>query len=461
MKSDKKRFPAAVASILASLSLLAACQTPGSGVVTPAPSASMSTSPAPSPSGLEPTLAPPVSVPSPQPTVTPSSAPTITPTAEPSSEPSTAPTVVATPVPSASHLVFGKIFVIAGNGKTGAPETGIDVKEIALPDHLSAIVVDKQNKIWMLNNSTGILGEVTNIISRDTSELGTLEYRLYWDRAKDLSQTSGMAYDSQHHLFYIVQQTTNQVLRYDPVSKDITVFAGTGLSGYNGDRAALETQFSQPSDVALDSSGNLYVTDTGNHLVRKISADGQVTTIAGVYTPDIYVKEEDENPSLIPLGGTTGDGGLANQARVDSPSSIAVDSAGTIYFSSRSNTIRSIANGMIKAYAGSGQTGYNGDGFRAELVHLNQVGDMAVGPDGNLYFIDKGNLRVRRVLFRNDVLIIETLAGNGQSGSFASVFDDPLKADILPENIAFDSSGNIYIYDQAHRRLRQLQVNNG
>jgi len=91
---------------------------------------------------------------------------------------------------------------------------------------------------------------------------------------------------------------------------------------------------------------------------------------------------------------------------------------------------------------------------------LSKISDMTVGPDGFLYFIDFGNLRVRRVVPKATENIIETIAGSGRAGDFSSVSADATKADMQPLIMDFDLLGNLYIYDQAHRRLRQLTVNN-
>lgn len=442
-----------------SLVLLAAsCQTPANPTDTPTPSAS-------------PTVAPstqPTSVPSTEPTSTPSAEPTPSPTPEPSSEPTSAPSVEPTPeptveptpepTPEVSLLVFERFKLFAGSGEEGSPQTGDLAEDVSFPSGIKAIDVDQNNRIWILNGNAGILGEITPEIVRNTTSEGDIKYRLYWDRYKNLQQNEGMVYDSVRELFYMVRKSVHQITSLDPSTGEVKVLAGTGTSGYNGDRLAIEAQINQPTDVAVDSKGNIYFTDTGNHLLRKITPDGKLITVAGQYIEDTRVDDEDDVPTFEPLGATSGDGGLAREARLKNPTSIAIDSQDAVYFSSDSNTIRRIANDQIDRYVGSGQTGYNGDNFRASLVHLNKPQTLTFGPDNQLYFIDRGNLRIRRTINVDGELRVQDLIGNGRTREMVDSLATPLSAELDPAAMGFDTDGNLIVYDVAHRRFRRLEV---
>lgn len=447
---------------------LMGCQPPGPAI-TPSPSPSLSASPSASPSAS--------ATPQPSPSatssasVTPSASPTPAETASPSPSPTPTatptPAPTATPQPSQSPLSFFNVKVIAGKDpNTGKIESGLRADALAVAPTVPSIAVDTASNVWFMNESNQILGYVSAEIVRDANiSNGELKYRLYWERAKNLDGRGGMIFDAKSGDFYLVQTNQHRVVRINAATGVVTPVAGTGRQGYNGDGQALSTQFDQPSDIARDNEGNFYITDTGNHLVRKLTADGRIVTIAGQYTLDTKLVDTDndgsltdESPSLQPIGETTGDGGAARNARVKSPRSIASDASGTVYFTSDSNTIRRISKDIISRYAGSGVKGYNGSAFRADLVHLNTPNHLVVGPDGLLYFSDE--FRIRRTRPENNELIVEDIAGAGRAGELINNDIAPLKAEMQPGPLDFDRNGNLYLYDIAHRRIRMIERKN-
>ncbi len=442
-----------------SLVLLAAsCQPPVNPTDTPTPSASPTVEPSTQPTSVPSTqpTAEPSSEPTPEPTVEPTVEPMPSPSLEPTPEPTVEPT--PEPTPEVSLLVFDRFKLFAGSGEDGSPQTGDLAEDVSFPSGIKAVDVDQSNRIWVLNGSSGVLGEITPEIVRTTTSEGDITYRLYWDRYKNLQQNESMVYDSARELFYMVRKSAHQIISLNPSTGEVKILAGTGASGYNGDRLAVEAQINQPTDVAVDSKGNIYFTDTGNHLLRKITPDGKLITVAGQYIEDTRVEDEDDVPTFEPLGATTGDGGLARESRLKNPTYIAVDPQDAVYFSSDSNTIRRIANDQIDRYVGSGQTGYNGDNFRATLVHLNKPQTLTFGPDNQLYFIDRGNLRIRRTVNVDGELRVQDLIGNGRSREMVDSLATPLRAELDPAAMAFDTEGNLIVYDVAHRRFRRLEV---
>ncbi|MGV3525680.1 MAG: hypothetical protein ACO1RX_15770 [Candidatus Sericytochromatia bacterium] len=436
---------------------LTACQTTPP-TTQPSPSSSPTPSASPLPSATpSPTPQPTASVqpsPSPEPSIA-ASSPT------PSPEPTPSATPLPEPTPSANTpLSFARIKVIAGNGESGTSENGDRVEEMALPSRIPALSSDAEGNLWMLNANSGILGYVTRLLIRPSSQ-GDIEYRVYRENSRDLDNASSMTYDAATKVFYINLQNAHQVIRFDPATGESTPVAGTGQQGYNGDGEALLSRLNSPTDVALDGAGNLYITDTGNHLIRKVTPDGRMITIAGQYLIDSEKDEEDDVPSYLPLGATSGDGGPAREARLESPTYIVARADGTLYFSSAAQTIRRIANDRIERYAGSGNRGYTGGRFlRADLANLNTPSDLAIGPDGLLYFIDQANNRIRRVLAQADGQYLEDVAGNGQTRNLVESLLDPLAAQMSPLSLAFDPAGNLYVYDAAHRRVRMLERQN-
>jgi uncharacterized protein (TIGR03437 family) len=190
-----------------------------------------------------------------------------------------------------------------------------------------------------------------------------------------------------------------------------------------------------PAAVAADSAGNLYIADTSNQRIRKVT-NGVITTVAG-------------NGAY----GYSGDGGPATSAQLDAPYGVAVDSAGSLYIAdSANNVIRKVSNGVITTVAGNGAYGYSGDGGPATSARLYGPSGVAVDSAGNLYIADTWNYRIRRV----STGMITTVAGNG-TGSYSGDGDPATSAELnAPYGVTVDSAGNVYIADSRNNRIRQL-----
>jgi sugar lactone lactonase YvrE len=179
----------------------------------------------------------------------------------------------------------------------------------------------------------------------------------------------------------------------------ITTVAGNGIAGYSGDGgAATSAQLYHPYGVAVDAAGNLYIADTSNHRIRRVTPGGIITTVAG-----------------NGIAGYSGDGGAATSAQLSYPDGMAVDAAGNLYIADNGNRrIRRVTpGGIISTVAGNGTRGYSGDGGAAASAQLYAPSGVAVDAVGNLYIADAGNNRIRRVTPGG---IITTVAGNGIAG---------------------------------------------
>jgi uncharacterized protein (TIGR03437 family) len=220
----------------------------------------------------------------------------------------------------------------------------------------------------------------------------------------------------------------------------ITTVAGGGGNGLGDNGPATSADFTQPSGVAVDQAGNLYIADHQAHRVRKVNTSGIITTLAGTGT-----------------GGFSGDGGPANAAMLRDPYGVAVDSSGNVYISDRANLrIRKVTPaGIISTFAGTGATGFNGDGGPATSATLFNPAGIAVDNVGNLFIADAANYRVRKI---NSAGIISTVAGNG-TPNFGGDGGPATGAGVpFPNGVALDGAGNLYISDGSNR-ARKVSTN--
>lgn len=272
----------------------------------------------------------------------------------------------------------------------------------------------------------------------------------------NLGFITGIALDPSGNIFF-VDGAANVVRKVDRTTGVITKVAGTFL-GFNivdptpvkGDGGpAVDSHLNVPYGVAVDTDGNIYIADTGNNVVRKISAStGVIATIAG--NPNAY--------------GYTGDGGPAASAVFYSPYDVAVDKDNNIYIvDSQNHVIRKIAasTGVVTTVAGSGpdHKGYAGDNGPAIEASLHTPQGVAVDAAGNLYIVDSGNNVVRKV----DALTgtITTIAGTGQWGYDGDGKQATLARLNAPSRVSVDEAGDVYIADQGSHLVRKITVSTG
>jgi len=228
------------------------------------------------------------------------------------------------------------------------------------------------------------------------------------------------------------------------VSARIDTVAGNGQAGFAGDGgAAASARFTLPLDVARDGAGNLYVADSGNNRVRRISPSGIVTTFAGGGSGACGGAELN----------SVGDGCPATQAVLRAPAAMAVDAAGNVFIADQLNQRIRMVNttGIIITVAGNGVAGFSGDDGPAPLASLRNPFGLAFDGAGNLYIADASNHRIRRV---NAFGLITTAAGSGVAGYDGDGIQAVNARLNFPTDIAFDPAGTMYIADSANSVVR-------
>ncbi|NJL05674.1 MAG: hypothetical protein HC911_12380 [Chloroflexaceae bacterium] len=258
-------------------------------------------------------------------------------------------------------------------------------------------------------------------------------------RAASLNSPQGLAVAADGTL-YIADTTNHRIRRVTPDGM-ITTVAGGGVA-LDGDstRAATSVRLTMPTNVLLAPDGSLYIADTGNHRIRRIAPDGTLSTLAGSGTSS---------------GGYSGDGGAADTARLNSPNGLALHPDGSVYIADTGNhRIRRIApDGTISTVAGNGSAGATGDSELATTARLNGPQGIALALDGTLYIADSNNHRIRVV---SPDGIIRTLAGNGSAGSIG---DGGLARDAqlnMPTQLVLDQAGTLYLADTSNQRIRMI-----
>jgi trimeric autotransporter adhesin len=183
----------------------------------------------------------------------------------------------------------------------------------------------------------------------------------------------------------------NAALNFVP---SLTTFAGTGQGGYSGDQGpATSAELNRPSDIAIDSTGNVFIADTANFLIRKVDTTGKISTYAGV-------------PQTGGVGNYTGEGGPATSATLQGPGALALSPSGDLYFTDGITSVRKIdaTTGVITTYAGpvDYEFGYSGDGGPATSAVLYGPDGLALDPDGNLFIAE---------FWTNDVRVVNKATG--------------------------------------------------
>ncbi|MFN0165529.1 MAG: BACON domain-containing protein [Bryobacteraceae bacterium] len=331
----------------------------------------------------------------------------------------------------------GVISTVAGNGNVGVSGDGGPATSASLI-RPSAIAASPLGEVFIGDGETSKIRRV-NTAGIIETVAGNGRFREGGDGGPAtqafLYLPSSLATDSNGNV-YAVEQLKYRVrrIRADGL---ITTFAGTGSDGYSGDGGpAVNARLSFPSGVAVDAANNVYIADTLNHRIRRVSPAGIITTVAGNGT-----------------GESLGDGGPALQASIYAPYDIAFDRNGEMYVTEVfGHRVRRIdRNGRITTVAGNGQAGYSGDGGAATAASLNEPRGLAVDALGAVYVADYKNNRVRRI---GPDRVIRTAAGTGERGLSGDGGPAAQARLNRPSDVAIDPAGNLVIADELNHRVR-------
>ena len=314
---------------------------------------------------------------------------------------------------SSSKPKTAVVTTFAGSGTAGDADGAGTAAQF---DHPYGVAVDASGKLYVGDENNAVIREITSAGAVTTLAGSSDGYADGTGPAAKFFGPDGVVLDATGNL-YVADYTNNRIRKVSPDGV-VTTLAG-GTQGY-ADGAGTAAQFFGPAGIAIDGSGNLYVADTYNQRIRKITPAGVVSTLAG--------------------SGTTGPGnggytdGAALSAQFSGPQGVAVDASGNVYVADNgNNVIREISKGAVSTVAGSGDDGeQDGTGSAAEFAA--PVG-IAVDASGILYVTDRLGT-VRKITVANVVTTIAGASGSATAGVFQ-----------WPAGIAIDASGNLFVAD--------------
>jgi trimeric autotransporter adhesin len=290
------------------------------------------------------------------------------------------------------------------------------------------------NRARMISASTGTITTVAGTGTASNGGDGGAA------SSANVNNPLGIAMDYSGNLYIVAQPLVRKIAVTNGI---ISTYVGTGNSGFSGDNGfATSAMLNAPNGIAIDNVGNMYVADTNNHRVRFIAiATSIITTVAGTGTAG-------SSASLI----------QATSANFNTPLGVAVDTSGHLYIGEDGNNIVrrvDLATGIIRTIAGTGKSGYNGDGIPATAAQLNGPRGIAVDSYGNIFIGDTNNNRVRQVMVGMNNTIL-TFAGTGVASYSGDGFDCRYASLNNPNGVALDAFGNVYIAEYSGNVIRMV-----
>lgn len=385
----------------------------------------------------------------------------------------------------------GSICTIAGNGKRGRGEEGVPALDVRL-DVPQDMVLSPDGQLWVIDFNNYMV----KVIEDDGTMRTVIGTGLLGDSPPpdvESVPASEALFNHTTDLFfhddylYLAAWHNSRVKRVDLETMTLENYAGIGRRTlYTGDEGpSLEAALDLPSSIAVDAGGNIVIMDQANQVIRRVDEEGIIHRVAGTCVVDYDVPcEEGEVPVACPDSNKTtcaddveteckkectpgygGDGGPALEARLAQPfgqmaspaGRIVYDADGNLYFSDTSNhRIRKVdTEGIITTVAGTGEAGYSGDDGPAEEAQLNTPIDVEIGEDGSLFVADSENSCIRRV---DPAGTITTAAGICSPNPNDRGFDGdggPADKALLDRPYGIEVSGDrLWIADSYNHRIR-------
>jgi sugar lactone lactonase YvrE len=338
----------------------------------------------------------------------------------------------------------GTIVTAAGNGTAGyAGNNGPATS--ALLNGPWGVATDSVGDVFIADQNNNVIREVVEATGDMISVAGNGTAGYTGNNgpatAAQLNAPNTVAVDSAGDLF-ISDQNNNVVREVVEATGEIITVAGNGTAGYSGDNGpATSGEIDSPRGIAIDSAGNLFIADWGNNVIREVvNATGDIVTVAG-------------NGDA----GYSGDNGPATAAALNGPNSVAIDSAGDLFIADGlENAVREVvkASGDIITFAGDGTAGYSGDNGPATAAKLKNNQGVAVDSLGDVFITDNGNNVVREVVRATGDII--TVAGDG-TGGYSGDNGPATAAELeFPGRVAVASTGGLYVADLGNNVVREV-----
>jgi len=327
----------------------------------------------------------------------------------------------------------GVVSTLAGTAGTVGSADGTGLA--ASFEYPEGIAVDASGNLYVADSGNSTIRKITpaNVVSTLAGTAGTVGSADGTGSAASFDYPEGIAVDASGNLY--VADTYNSTIRKITPAGGVSTIAGTAGTQDSTDGTGAAARFNRPSGITVDSSGNLYVADSHNSTIRKITSAGVVSTVAG--TAEYYGSAD----------------GTGTAASFSEPTGIAVDASGNLYVADTYNsTIRKITSaGVVSTVAGTAGNYGSSDGTGSAASFSEPVG-IAVDASGNLYVADAGNNTIRKITSAGVVSTLAGTAGNygsADGAGTAASFDSP-------EGIAVDASGNLYVADAGNNTIRKI-----